>query len=196
MPSTEKTVVLITGANRGLGRGLVVQYLSRPSTTVLAGVRNPSSEEAQSLLSLPAATDSSVHVLKIDSASATDVSDAATSAKALGVSHIDVVIANAGIFDPAHYKPISQLDPEIYKEHLDINSVGPFRLFVGTYELLKGSKEPKFVFISSLVGTTAGLENIPWHNGAYGSSKAAFNHIVRRIHFENEDIVSLAVHPG
>lgn len=33
-------------------------------------------------------------------------------------------------------------------------------------------------------------------NGAYGVSKAAVNFLVRKLHFENEGLVVLALHPG
>jgi norsolorinic acid ketoreductase len=35
------TTVLISGANRGLGRGLVERYLARDDHTVVAAVRDP-----------------------------------------------------------------------------------------------------------------------------------------------------------
>jgi NAD(P)-dependent dehydrogenase (short-subunit alcohol dehydrogenase family) len=31
---------------------------------------------------------------------------------------------------------------------------------------------------------------------AYGSSKAAVNYIVRKIHFENPDLIAFPIHPG
>ena len=82
------------------------------------------------------------------------------------------------------------------KEHLDINTVGPVRLFQATWPLLKKSLDAKFILISSIVGTIEGLKNIPYPNAAYGASKAAANFFARKIHFENENIVTLAVHPG
>ncbi|KAK2777677.1 hypothetical protein FQN53_002128, partial [Emmonsiellopsis sp. PD_33] len=39
------TTYAITGANRGLGLGLVKTYLSRPNTSVIAIVRNSSGIE-------------------------------------------------------------------------------------------------------------------------------------------------------
>lgn len=38
------TTVLISGANRGLGKGLVERYLARDDHTVVAAVRDPSRE--------------------------------------------------------------------------------------------------------------------------------------------------------
>lgn len=38
------TTVLISGANRGLGKGLVERYLARENHTVVATVRDPRGE--------------------------------------------------------------------------------------------------------------------------------------------------------
>jgi hypothetical protein len=46
------TVCLISGANRGVGRGLVEALLSRPNTTIIAAVRNPNVAASQSLNSI------------------------------------------------------------------------------------------------------------------------------------------------
>lgn len=87
------TVYLVTGANRGIGRGLVATLLKRPSTKVIAAVRDTESSTSKALLSLPTSDNSHVILAKIDS------SDHSTAAKAVeqlqGIEKIDVVIANA-----------------------------------------------------------------------------------------------------
>lgn len=40
------TVVLVTGANRGIGRAIVAELARRPVATILAGVRDPAAYEA------------------------------------------------------------------------------------------------------------------------------------------------------
>lgn len=172
------------------------KYLTRPNTTVLAAVRSPSSEDSQSLQSIAAATGSQVVILKVDSTSDEDALEAIEFAKSQGITAIDTVIANAGTFTPAAYQPVADVDLAHVKEHLDINTVGPVRLFQAVFPLLQKSENAKFIVISSLVGTIGGLKDIPYPNAAYGASKAAVNFFTRKIHFENEDIVTLAVHPG
>lgn len=87
------TVYLITGANRGIGKGLVAALLVRPSTTIIAAVRDTESSTSKSLSSLPTGQGSKIVLAKIDS------SDHTTPAKAIeglqGIDKIDVVIANA-----------------------------------------------------------------------------------------------------
>lgn len=39
-------IVLITGANRGIGKGLLEKYLARPNHTVIGTVRDPDHESS------------------------------------------------------------------------------------------------------------------------------------------------------
>ncbi|THW42087.1 NAD(P)-binding protein [Aureobasidium pullulans] len=190
------TTVLVTGANKGLGRGFVQKYLSRPDTVVVAAVRNPESEESKALLNLNKAQGSKLIPVKIESASATDALEAVESITQQGVSHLDIVIANAGIFKSAAFLEVSKMKSSDLLEHVDINVNGPVRLFQATLPLLHASRQPKFIAISSGVGTIGGAEYIPWAVTSYGASKAALNFLLRRIHIENKDLIAIAFHPG
>ena len=84
---------------------------------------------------------------------------------------------------------------------LDINyqlttSSGPFVLFQATLPLLRASSSPKFVLLGSPVGSIAGMEQRPVPMGGYGASKAMAHYLVRKIHFENPDLIAFAVDPG
>lgn len=83
----------ISGSNRGIGLELVKLIASRPNTVVFAGVRNPA--KAGELRKF-ADRYSNVHIIKLDSASATDAQAAARSVEEI-TGGLDVVIANAGI---------------------------------------------------------------------------------------------------
>ncbi|THZ81901.1 NAD(P)-binding protein [Aureobasidium pullulans] len=176
------TTVLVTGANKGLGRGFVQKYLSRPDTVVVAAVRNPESEESKALLNLNKAQGSKLILHQ--------------EVKKQGVSHLDIVIANAGIFKSAAFLEVSKMKSSDLLEHVDINVNGPVRLFQATLPLLHASRQPKFIAISSGVGTIGGAEYIPWAVTSYGASKAALNFLLRRIHIENKDLIAIAFHPG
>jgi norsolorinic acid ketoreductase len=82
------------------------------------------------------------------------------------------------------------------QNHFEINTIGPVRMFQASLPLLKKAQDPKFIVISSVIGTIGGLDQIPFPNAAYGASKAASNYLTRKIHFENKDIVAFAIHPG
>lgn len=145
MPST---IYFITGANRGIGRGLLESLIQRPNTTVVAGVRNPSHATSKELSSLPTASGSKVIVVKIDAASDADASEAVKTLQSThDIDHIDVVIANAGIskyYGSVVVTPVAEL-----REHFEVNTAAPLLLFQATFPLLEKSDNPKFVPIST-----------------------------------------------
>ncbi|KAJ5823592.1 hypothetical protein N7447_005932 [Penicillium robsamsonii] len=189
------TIYLITGASRGIGRGIVEKLLARPNTTVIAAVRDPAGASSQSLESLSKDDSSRLIIVKIDSKSSTDPAAAVeTLQREHGLDHIDVVIANAGISDD--FSPIHEVSIPVMREHVEVNAYGPIYLFQAVYPLLKKSVKPTFVGVGSPLGSITGMEQRPYACAAYGSSKAILHWIVRKIHFENEDFVSFVADPG
>ncbi|KUJ16513.1 NAD(P)-binding protein [Mollisia scopiformis] len=190
-----KTIYLVTGANRGIGFGLVQALLLRPNTIVIATMRNVSQSE-NGLSSVETATGSQliVQAYSPDSDPAGEASKLTTSLKAeWGISKIDVVIANLGIGTDFH----SGLDStsESILKHFQTNSLSPILLFQKLYPLLSTSNDPKFILISSSLGSIGEMEGgVP--SLAYGISKAAANYFVRKVHFEHAPITSVAIHPG
>jgi norsolorinic acid ketoreductase len=91
--SSSNTVYLITGANRGIGLGLVTALLKRHNTTIIAGVRVVSSSSSQALLSLHTAEGSKVVLAQIDSNNQSSAELAIEGLK--DIDKIDTVIANA-----------------------------------------------------------------------------------------------------
>ncbi|CAI7585337.1 unnamed protein product [Penicillium glandicola] len=190
------STILISGANKGIGRGLLAKYLARDNVTLIAAVRNPSSSEATSLFDLPTGKGSRLITIKIDARSNTDAKAAVETLSSQGVSSLDIVIANAGIFDIAAFTTVADSTIEQIQAHLDVNTLGPIRLFQATLPLLENSASARFILISSLMGTIGGIKDIPLKIAPYGASKAAANFFVRKINFEHENISTLAIHPG
>ncbi|CAG7936829.1 unnamed protein product [Penicillium salamii] len=188
-------IYLITGASRGIGRGLVEKFLARSNTTVVAAVRDPATTSSQSLQSLPKGEASNLIVVKIDSKSQTDPAGAVETLKTEhGIDHLDVVIANAGISD--NFSTVHEVPIPVIQQHIEINAYGPISLYQAVYPLLKKSTKPTFVGVTSLMGTIGGMEQRPYPMAAYGPSKAILNWIGRKIHLENEDFVSFVLDPG
>ncbi|KAI8814637.1 aflatoxin biosynthesis ketoreductase-like protein nor-1 [Cladochytrium replicatum] len=188
-------VYLISGANRGIGLSLTESLLSRPNTTVIAAVRDPLN--TSTLTSLQLAPGSRLITVKIVSTSENDALEAVQELTSRhGIDHIDIVIANAGISKAGG--PIANVPAESMREHWEINTLGPLLLFQATWPLLQKSKEkhPKFVGISTLLASVGTVQSYP--ATAYGSSKAAFNYIVRKIQVDHgaNGLISFAIHPG
>jgi NAD(P)-dependent dehydrogenase (short-subunit alcohol dehydrogenase family) len=61
-----RTVVLITGANRGIGKGLLEIYLLKPNHLVIAANRDLEHPTSKALAKLPTADGTSLLLVKID----------------------------------------------------------------------------------------------------------------------------------
>ena len=142
----EKKTVLITGANRGIGRALVDEALRRGAKRVYAGTRN-------ALLN----TDKRVTSLTLDVTSVSQIQRAVD-----GVGALDVLINNAGV---AIYDDLSKLD--VIEQHLAVNFLGPLKVTHAFLPLLRRSKG---AIVNNLsLAALAPLPVIP----AYSISKAA-----------------------
>jgi NAD(P)-dependent dehydrogenase (short-subunit alcohol dehydrogenase family) len=139
--------VLITGANRGIGRALVNEALRRGAKAVFAGTRS-------SPLDI---LDDRVTTLTLDVTSVSQVQRAVEA-----VDSLDVLINNAGI---AIYDDLTNLD--VVEQHLQVNFLGMLRVTRAFVPLLKRS-HGAIVNNLSLAGLAA-LPMIP----AYSISKAA-----------------------
>ncbi|KZZ92341.1 aflatoxin biosynthesis ketoreductase nor-1 [Ascosphaera apis ARSEF 7405] len=194
-PANDNTVILITGSNRGIGKGLVERYLQRPNHTVLAGVRFL--DRAQSIKDLPKGKNSYLIPIQIDNLDFESPQRAfGTLQETDGIDHIDVIIANAGMkWLPNHQS--SEVDYEKMVMHFRNNSIGPLALFhAATPWLSKSDKmgrHPKFVAVSSTDGS---IELAKDGSLEYSASKSALNMITRQIHLHHEWLIAFPIHPG
>jgi NAD(P)-dependent dehydrogenase (short-subunit alcohol dehydrogenase family) len=107
---TDQTV-LVTGANRGMGREYVAQLLDRGVTKVYAGARDPDGITV---------TDPRVSALRLDVTDPASVAAAAQTAADVGV-----LINNAGI---ARMTSVLSADTTALREQLETNLFGPLAL--------------------------------------------------------------------
>jgi NAD(P)-dependent dehydrogenase (short-subunit alcohol dehydrogenase family) len=114
-----KKTILITGANRGIGRALVNEALRRGAAKVYAGTRGPLEH-----------TDARVRPLALDVTNSSEIERAAGEVEAL-----DVLVNNAGI---ARYEDLSDIDA--IQQHLAVNLFGTFRVTHAFLPLLKRTK--------------------------------------------------------
>ncbi|CCD34706.1 hypothetical protein ACHAPC_010299 [Botrytis cinerea] len=192
--SNTKTYI-ITGANRGIGRGFVEALIQRPNTTVIAGVRDLSSPTSKSLSDLPLATGTRIIPLLVSSSDELSPSQAVQELQNThGIKHIDVVIANAGI-SQWHGK-VSEMPLSEVREHFEVNTIGVLTLYQATLPLLLKSTNPVFMAVTSGVSSIGAMGDIPLPVPAYGMSKAALNYMVRKIHFEHEKLIAFVICPG
>jgi NAD(P)-dependent dehydrogenase (short-subunit alcohol dehydrogenase family) len=141
--------VLITGANRGIGRALVDEALRRGAKRVYAGTRS----------ALPNA-DKRVTPLTLDVTSVEQIQRAAGE-----VDTLDVLINNAGV---AIYDDLSSAD--VIEQHLAVNLLGWFKVTRAFLPLLKRSKG---AIVNNL--SLAALAAVPVLPAYSVSKAAAFN---------------------
>ncbi|KAK9419291.1 hypothetical protein SUNI508_01268 [Seiridium unicorne] len=179
--SADKTVVFITGASRGIGRGLAEAYLARPDHIVIGSVRDTSSASVDSLKPVKAASGSSLQIFKIEAKSDTDPFEAVKAIQAAGIIYLDIVIANSGI--SGSYSKLDATNIQDFREYLEVNAVGPLVLYKTVFPLLKAAVDkkrtaPKFLGITTKASSIQNVEeNVPYLLGNYGASKAALNYI-------------------
>ena len=177
-------VMLVTGANRGLGLEFVRQYAAE-GWRVHATCRHPS--EAGKLHAI--AGDVTIHQL--------DVRDQAAYpglAKALGSEAIDLLIANAGVSGPSD--SLEAVDVAGWRETLEVNTIAPVLLAAALRRQVARSRERKVVGITSGLGSIG--DNRSGGHLAYRTSKAGLNMAFRTlaVDLRGEGIIVAVVHPG
>ncbi|TGO31967.1 hypothetical protein BHYA_0373g00040 [Botrytis hyacinthi] len=191
-----ETTYLITGANRGIGKGLLTKLVSRPNTIVIAAVRTLSSS-LPIFSSIPLGQNSKIIPIKIDSTSESDPLAAVSELKSThGITKLDVLISNAGLMEPDAIVPVLESSPESIRRHMDVNTIAPLLLFQAFHPLLVASENPRFFTVSSLLGSIAECEKVQVPFASYGMSKAAVNYMVRKLSFEVPEVTSVVFNPG
>jgi NAD(P)-dependent dehydrogenase (short-subunit alcohol dehydrogenase family) len=142
----EAKTVLVTGANRGIGRALVQEALSRGAKRVYAGTRQPWAHP-----------DDRVTPLILDVTNSAQIRAAARS-----IGHLDILINNAGV---GLYADLS--DRPALEQHLAVNLFGTYDMTQAFLPLLTSSRGA-IVNVMSL----AALAALPL-DPTYAISKAA-----------------------
>ncbi|KAI5887771.1 NAD(P)-binding protein [Schizophyllum commune H4-8] len=185
------TVYLVSGASRGIGLAIVTLLAARPDAVVFAGAREPAG--ATELRELAEAHPDRFHVVKLISPDKANNIVIAEEIKRVA-GRLDVVIANAAVADV--FDSALELRTDDMIRHFEVNTNGPLVLFQATYQLLKESKTPKFVAISSGFGSIANAGQTSMLMYPYGASKAALNWVVRKLHRDFPEFVIFPISPG
>lgn len=185
-------VVVITGANRGLGLELARRCADRGDTVVL-GSRDPAAGRAAAERLRDTGPPGAILPVSLDVTDPVGLAaGAAQVRRALG--RVDVLINNAGV----HYDPgqtAVRADLGVVREALETNVLGPWQTTVAFLPLLLASEHPRVVMVSSEVGSLASMGG---GTPAYHVSKAALNALTRTLagDLAADRILVNAVSPG
>ncbi|KAI1263879.1 short-chain dehydrogenase [Xylariaceae sp. FL1019] len=174
-------VFIVTGASRGLGLA-ITQSLLKKSHKVFLVAR--SRDELQEI---KAQHPESIEFMSADLGNLKVVPKIAEAAlKAFG--RIDGLVVNHGTLSPI--TELFESDAEEWRKAYDINLFSAVALVKAAIpELRKSSGRVVFVSSGASAGAYAG-----W--GAYGTSKAAVNHLCAHLAVEEPTITTVAISPG
>ncbi len=195
----QRKTALVTGGNKGLGYEMARQLAER-GYSVWIGSRDFALGEAAADRLRPAGD---VRVLQLDVRDRDGV-DAAASALAAEIGHLDVLINNAGISPmPPDDGKASEISVDATRSIFETNVFGVVLVTQAFLPLLRRSTDGRILMISSgmgsltrLIDPASGLSR--WPRAAYSASKAALNAIM--VGFANDlrdtPIKVCAINPG
>jgi len=186
----KEKIVLVTGANKGIGFG-IAKHLGLRSWKVIIGARNEQ-RATEAIAKLQA---SGVDTLGWVNIELKDVDGIGQAAKELEERYpnLTLLVNNAGI--PGDMSVDSEhTEISVIRNTLDVNFIGTFALTKALLPLLKRNG-------GRIANITVPSEISPyWHPLAYVASKAAQNAMMGVIAVEaeqaNENVEIFSVHPG
>lgn len=191
-----RSTVLVQGASRGIGLGLVRALLNDDAGfRVIATCRDPDSAE-----SLAALDCDRLSVRPLDVTEPSRIEALASELKAQGV-RLSLVINAAGVLHGEGFGPekkLEDLDLAALEKIFAVNTFGPALLLKSLRPLMSREGKAAFAAISARVGSIGDNRLGGWY--AYRASKAALNQVIRTAGIEfgrrNRNAIVAALHPG
>lgn len=174
-------IILVTGANRGIGKVLVESFIEAGATKVYAAVRN-----LESVTPLVEKHGDKVIPLRIDLAEPDSITAAARTAK-----DVEVVINNAGAFKGA--TALSSDAIASLEFQMNVNVYGLINMAQAFAPVLKANGGGVFAQLNSVVSMKT-FSNF----ATYSASKAAAYSITQGLRelLSEQGTIVLSVHPG
>jgi NAD(P)-dependent dehydrogenase (short-subunit alcohol dehydrogenase family) len=185
-------VILVTGANRGIGLALT-RVLLASGNVVIAGCRRP--DESDELKQLTRLHPETIDLVKCDVDREKEMEEAAE-ASLERRKKLDVIVNNAGIMPEAGNESILNIDLNLFWQAFDTNVLGVARVIRAFYAMLAQSERPRIVNVSSELGSISARTSYDYY--AYSTSKAALNMLTRGIANELAPggVTTVAISPG
>ncbi|KAI9435091.1 NAD-P-binding protein [Lactarius indigo] len=187
-------VVLVTGASRGIGQEIALQYARAGAALAIVARSEESLDETKRAILLALADAGASGAESKVLALAADVRDAQSAARVVWAvlarfGKLDILIANAGAISPVE-QTLHQKDPDLWWNTFEVNVRGAFNFFHAAATALEQSRG-YYVAISS-VG--AQIRN-PGTSDA-NMSKHAVNRLIEFIVLEYPRVRAFALAPG
>ena len=200
IPDQTGKVVLVSGANSGLGYETALALAGKGAQVLLACRDVAKGREAEARIR-ETHPDASTVVIRLDLASLDDVRRAADELHAT-TTRLDVLVNNAGVMALPYRRTHDGFEMQLGTNHL-----GPFALTGQLLDLLLATPKARIVTVSSGFHRLAQIrfDDPHWTRGyskwaAYGQSKVAnllfAYELQRRLAAARFDAISVAAHPG
>lgn len=183
--------VLVTGANRGIGFGIVEQYLKRGGAHILATCRNP--EKANELLELVKGYPNQLTVIELELSDPSSIERSFETVRQ-EMNGLDVLINNASARFPDEQEHFGSVKADEFLHSMNVNAVAPFMMVQTYIDLIKAGNNPRIVNVTT--GSLVPVEyDLPYN---YCISKAALNMITRyfAVNLSEFGIISVGLYPG
>jgi NAD(P)-dependent dehydrogenase (short-subunit alcohol dehydrogenase family) len=167
-------IALVTGANKGIGRE-VARQLTAKGFHVFIGARNPAAGRAAA--EAIATNGGKATFLEMDISDNASV-DAAAREFSKIADHFDVLVNNAGIIVDGD-DAILKISDDIFRKTLETNTLGTLRVTRAFAPLLRKSKTPRVINVSSGGGQLTG--GVDGWAPAYCISKTALNGVTSQL---------------
>ena len=168
-------VVLVTGANRGLGKQFVKSLLDAGASKVYAAARNPGSVDIEG-----------AQAVKLDVTNPADIADAAAK-----YTDVQIVINNAGAL--ARGALLDAASTQGVRDLIEVNAIGPLNVTQAFAPVLKQNGGGAVINVLSVLSWVV----LP-DGGAYSVSKSAAWAVTNALRDElrGQGTLVVGVHPG
>ena len=179
--SIKDSVALVSGANRGIGKAITEELLSKGIKKVYAGAR-----KLESLTALKEKYGNRLEPLQLDVTNQESVDSAAKVA-----SDATMLINNAGTMAHGGFNSENML--ESINQNMEVNVLGVARLTQAVLPNIENKPNATIATVSSVVG----LGSMPMMNG-YCISKAAVHSMIQGLRGELQDtkVLVSGIYPG
>lgn len=181
MYAVKDRVVLVTGANRGIGKSIVEEFLRSGVRKVYAAARNP-----ESLNTLTATYGEKIVPLRIDLNDPDSIIAAAQKA-----TDVEIVVNNAGMLNIAN--PLASNAVAAMQDEMEVNVYGLMRMAQAFAPILKKNGGGALAQLNSV----ASMKNFA-DFATYSASKAASYSITQALRdvLQEQGTRVVSVHPG
>ena len=172
MVELKDRVAIVTGAGRGIGRGIALSLAKNGAKVVVTDV----SDDIFGVVKEIGATGSEGLAVKCDVTKMGEVNDAVErTLEKFG--RVDILVNNAGVYP---FKPFTEMTEEDWDKVMNVNLKGIFHFTKAVLPKMIEKKYGKIISISSIAGTILGYAGLVH----YSASKAAVLGFTRALAIE------------